>query len=95
MLKEMVKSSNMQVKAKDVDIDRLKKRLKRKGGGSVADDVGSNYGSRRGRDDRSSSSRHSRLGAGRNDLAGAQYDMNMDHIPERDAFLEDTNKYDP
>ena len=58
VLKEMVKSANMQAKAKDTDIDRLKKKLRRGGGGGNDSD----FGSRRGRDDRSVSSRHSRLG---------------------------------
>ena len=63
VLKEMVKSANLQVKAKDVDLDRLKKRMNRRAGGRVNnDDNSSAYGSRRGRDDRSSSSRHSRIG---------------------------------
>ena len=68
VLKEMVKSANMQVKAKDLDLDRLKKRINRRNAGGNGEDTASNYGSRRGRDDRSSSSRHSRLGAGRNDV---------------------------
>ena len=56
VLKEMVKSANIQIKAKDTDLTRLKKRLQRANDG----DAGSNYGgSRRGND---SSSRHSRLG---------------------------------
>ena len=84
----------MQVKAKDLDLDRLKKRINRRNAGGNGEDTASNYGSRRGRDDRSSSSRHSRLGAGRNDV-GQGYDLGMDNIPERDAFLEDTGKYDP
>ena len=55
VLKEMVKSANTQLKAKDTDLTRLKKRLQRANDG----DAGSNYGgSRRG----NSSSRHSRLG---------------------------------
>ena len=71
VLKEMVKSANMQVKAKDVDLDRLKKRMNRRAGGGVNnDDNSSAYGSRRGRDDRSSSSRHSRIGQRNNDFAG-------------------------
>ena len=91
VLKEMVKSANMQAKAKDGDIDKLKKRLQRKG---LPDDTASNYGSRRGRDDRSTSSRHSRLG-GRIEPSPGQGDFGIDQIPERDAMLEDTGNYDP
>ena len=63
VLKEMVKSANMQAKSKDIDVSRLKKKVQRlmdgQGGGN---DNNSNYGgSRRGRDDGSTSSRQSRL----------------------------------
>ena len=95
VLKEMVKSANMQVKAKDTDIDRLKKRLSRKGGAASVEDTASNYGSRRGKDERSTSSRHSRLGQQRIDPGLGQNDFGMNGIPERDAFLEDTGHHDP
>ena len=55
VLKEMVKSANTQMKAKDTDINRLKKRLQRLNNGENVSNYG---GSRRG----DSSSRHSRLG---------------------------------
>ena len=54
VLKEMVKSANMQAKSKDIDVSRLQKKIKRLEGG----EAGSNYGgSRRGREDGSTSSR--------------------------------------
>ena len=65
VLKEMVKSANMQAKSKDIDVSRLKKkvtRLENGQGGGGGNDNQSNYGgSRRGRDDGSTSSRQSRL----------------------------------
>jgi len=88
VLKEMVKSANTQIKAKDVDITRLKKRLQRMGDG----DAGSNYGgSRRGRDD-DSSSRHSRLG--NNENRGRSEHIE-DAIPETRPDLEETGNYQP
>ena len=55
VLKEMVKSANMQSKSRDIDVSRLQKKINRlqKDGG----DASSNYGSRRGREDGSVSSR--------------------------------------
>lgn len=43
VLKEMVKSANIQIKAKDTDVQRLKKRLQRLNDG----ETGSNYGGSR------------------------------------------------
>ena len=84
VLKEMVKSANTQIKAKDTDINRLKKRLQRLNDGETVSNYG---GSRRG----NSSSRHSRLG---DDLslprAGNQIDQ---AIPESQAQLEETGNY--
>lgn len=86
VLKEMVKSANMQSKSKDIDVSRLQKkinRLQRDGG-----DGASNYGgSRRGRDEGSVSSRQSRL----NGVSPALPNMGpgLDGIiHERDAELE-------
>lgn len=92
MLKEMVKSANMQAKSKDIDVSRLQKkinRLQRDGG-----DTSSNYGgSRRGRDEGSISSRQSRLNGV--SPAHAHLGMGLDGaIPERDAELEQTGAYD-
>lgn len=86
VLKEMVKSANMQTKAKDIDINRLRQRLNRfeKGGA----DSGSR--GRGGADNRSvSSSRQSRLGH-----AAQANNFGIDEsIPERDAELEQTGAY--
>lgn len=61
VLKEMVKSANMQSKSKDIDVNRLQKKINRLERG-LANDSASNYGgSRRAREDGSVSSRQSRL----------------------------------
>ncbi len=98
VLKEMVKSANMQAKSKDIDVSRLQKKINRlqKGG---AEDTASNYGgSRRGRDDGSVSSRQSRLGGGVSPAPNNHLSNNLvgldGTIPERDAELEQTGAYD-
>ena len=88
----MVKSANMQAKAKDIDVSRLQKRINRlqngQGGGG---DAGSNYGG--SRREGSVSSRQSRLNNGISPNP-------MNHgglegtIQERDAELEQTGAYD-
>lgn len=98
VLKEMVKSANQQAKAKDIDVNRLQRKIKRLETG----DAGSNYGgSRRGRDERSTSSRQSRLGISPAQPAPAQPaqqpigGIGLDGtIPERDEMLEQTGAYD-
>ena len=94
VLKEMVKSANMQAKSKDIDVSRLQKKINR-----LQSDGGSNYGgSRRGKDEGSVSSRQSRLGGG--GVSPAPQNMNNNlvgldgAIPERDAELEQTGAYD-
>ena len=98
VLKEMVKSANMQAKSKDIDVSRLQKRINRLQNGQSGGDANSNHGgSRRGRDDAGSvSSRQSRLRHSpapqqnlNNNLVGAD-----GTIPERDAELEQTGVYD-
>ena len=98
MLKEMVKSANMQAKSKDIDVSRLQKRINRLQNGQSGADTNSNQGgSRRGRDDAGSvSSRQSRL----RHSPAPQQNLNNNllaadgTIPERDAELEQTGAYD-
>ena len=98
VLKEMVKSANMQAKAKDIDVNRLQKKINRRQNGGAGGDQSSNYGgSRRGRDDGSVSSRQSRINA--NGVSPHPQNHNNLHgldgtIPERDAMLEETGVYD-
>ena len=86
VLKEMVKSANIQIKAKDTDVQRLKKRLQRLNDG----ETGSNYGG--SRREQSSSSRHSRLDVSPNPQRPNINQLD-DTIPERDAVLEETGVY--
>ena len=64
VLKEMVKSANMQAKSKDIDVSRLQKKINRLERGLGGDNASNYGGSRRGRDDGSVSSRQSRMGGG-------------------------------
>ena len=92
VLKEMVKSANLATKAKEIDIGRLRTRLNRieKGAGT---DSGSNYGGRsRGRDERSQSSRQSRLDHQARQPISNNFGVDGT-IPERDAELEQTGAY--
>ena len=84
VLKEMVKSANTQIKAKDTDINRLKKRLQRLNDGETVSNYG---GSRRG----NSSSRHSRLGDELSHPRGGNHIEAV--IPEQQAQLEETGNY--
>lgn len=92
----MVKSANMQAKSKDIDVSRLQKKIKRLEGG----EAGSNYGgSRRGREDGSTSSRQSRLRGGGGISPAQQNNLHNNlgldgTIPEKDAELEQTGAYD-
>ena len=91
VLKEMVKSANSHAKSKDIDVSRLQRKINRLQAGGA--DASSNYGgSRRGRDEGSTSSRQSRLNGvspAPNNFGGLD-----DAIPERDAALEQTGAYD-
>lgn len=49
VLKEMVKSANVQVKAKDIDIKKLRDRIQRGGGGRSRDHSEGSPGSRQSR----------------------------------------------
>lgn len=85
MLKEMVKSSNMQAKAKDIDISRLQKRLQRSERGG-----GSSYGrGRSSHEETTPPSRQSKIAGARSPLNGVD-----DVIQERDAMLEQTGNYE-
>ena len=83
VLKEMVKSANTQIKAKDTDINRLKKRLQRLNDGETVSNYG---GSRRG----NSSSRHSRRG---DEFSAPRVNNIEGSIPEQQAQLEETGNY--
>ena len=96
VLKEMVKSANMQAKAKDIDVSRLQKKINRLQNGQGGDQSSNYGGSRRGRDDGSVSSRQSRINA--NGVSPHPQNHNLHGldgtIPERDAMLEETGVYD-
>lgn len=81
ILKEMVKSSNMQVKAKDIDIQRLNKKLGRQG-------ESRNYSADRSEKNLISSRAGSRLSQG--DRSPKPNDYLINSIAERDEIFEQT-----
>ena len=96
VLKEMVKSANMQSKSKDIDVSRLRKKIARLERGEAGSH---NEGSRRGREDGSTSSRQSRMRGGGGISPAQQNNLHNNlgldgTIPERDAELEQTGAYD-